>query len=306
MSARGLRVRLDELREAEAAGPQQARAAALEALGSGQGALQARAASLLRKLDAGESAPRLAEALAEQLAGDGQKDGGAVGKLALARALLVFGWTDAALWSAAVRCVQFEPVWGGRVDAAAGLRAVAALGLVRSSAVDAGLELARLLADGEREARAGAVEALREAPSLWALPLLLLASRSERDPALLADLLEGLLERGGLSPDDLREELAGADDERREAAALALAAAGGDEALDLLLEALVEQPLPAARRGLWLGLLGLRGDDSRDRLSDWLRSAGADHRPEAAETAAALGEEDWTRRLDALEGEDRR
>lgn len=304
MNARGLRARLDALREAEAAGPAAAKAAALEALSGGQGALQAKAAVLLLKLGASDGAAELARALAAQLAGPAQKDAGAVGKQALARALLAFGWTDPELWRSAVRCVQLEPVWGGKVDVAAGLRAVAALGLVRGSAVDAGLELAQLLADPEREARGGAVEALREAPSLWALPLLRLASRVELDPALLADIFEALLERDGLRAADLVGELQGKNDERREAAALALAAAGGDEAAELLLATLEELPLPAARRGLWLGLLGLRGDDARRRVLDWLEASGAAARDEALETARAIGEQDWIERIETLEDED--
>jgi hypothetical protein len=293
MKATALREGLAALADAEAAGPDAARAAAMRALAGGQGALQAKAAGLLLALGEREAAPELAAALASQLATDGRRDGGALGKLALARALLAFDWRDEALWRKAIRCRQWTPVWGGRVDCAAALRGVAALGLLRGEAPVAGLELARLLADPEREARAGAIEALREAPTLWGLPLLRLAAAHEEDPGLLADAFEGLLERGGLEAIELAEELAGADEERRGAAALALAAAGGDEALGLLLQALAEQPLPAARRGLWLGLLNLRGEAPRARLRDWLRGAGPGPREEARETALAIGAGDW-------------
>lgn len=87
-------------------------------------------------------------------------DPGCVAKEKCARALVELGGRDLEDFERACHHRQLEPVWGGRVDTAAGLRAVAAMGVARSLDPAALNLLAELLADAETAARVGAARAL--------------------------------------------------------------------------------------------------------------------------------------------------
>jgi hypothetical protein len=162
------------------------------------------------------------------------------------------------------------------VDAAAGLRGLCALGLVRAEDPRAPLALARLLADSQSEARRGAIRALREAPESWALPLL--AHRAllcTEDVDAQLDLFHGLLEREqGEAFQLVADFLAGSWEEGREAAAIALGERGGEPGARLLWDSLDEEPLRERRRPLWLGLALARGEAGRGELLSRLAGAG--------------------------------
>lgn len=271
--------RLDEARGQEAGA---CAACCLEVLQHAPGAAVARALGQLRRL--GHEGYALAALGAfQRLCGEGRGgDPGCLGRMAVAESLLCLEWNHPEPWLGGLSVVQWEPVFGGRVDAAAGLRGLCALGLVRSGDARAPLALARLLADPQGEARRGAIRALREAPEEWALPLL--AHRAlcrDEDVDAQLDLFHGLLERGG---EDTRGLVAGflADswEEGREAAAIALGERGGDEGAELLWARLEEEPLRPARRPLWLGLSLSRAEAGRGRLLATLRAADRERRRE--------------------------
>src|SRR5262249_46175669 len=92
-----------------------------------------------------------------------------------------------------VRHVQLEPVWGGRADTAAPLRALCALGLVQVGSPEAMIELATLLADPEADARIGAAHALGNC-GLAAAPLLRFkVLTGDSESAVLSECLSGLM-----------------------------------------------------------------------------------------------------------------
>lgn len=94
-------------------------------------------------------------------------------KVGLLRAMLhVEADSERAAYERGRSYVQREPVWGGSVDTAGELRGLCVLGLVRSRHPDAAMHAAEALADPERAARVGALQALAEAPPDSALPLL--------------------------------------------------------------------------------------------------------------------------------------
>lgn len=265
--------RLEEARLLEGAGRVDC---CLEALRLAPGTAVVRALGQLRRLGHDAFAEAALDAF-PRLGADGRRlDPGCAGRVAIAEALLALDWSLPEPWRTGIALVQWEPVFGGKVDSAAGLRGLCALGLVRAEDPGAPLALARLLADPQSEARRGAIRALREAPESWALPLLAHRAllRTEDLDAQL-DLFHGLLER---EQDEAFSLVAGflLDDwaEGREAAAIALGERGGPAGARLLWRCLDEEPLRERRRPLWLGLALARGDEGRGELLARLRTAG--------------------------------
>jgi len=291
-------MRLDHwLARLEAAREQDATSAAAlchEALHKAPGAAVARAMGLLRRLGH-EGHGALATEAFERLCADGLKqDPGCLGRRAVAEGLLALDWLPCEPWWSGVELVQWEPVWGGRVDTAAGLRGLCALGLVRCGDARAPLALARLLADKESEARRGAVRALREAPEAWALPLLAhraLLGVEDLDAQL--DLLHGLLERDQSQAFHfVARELRHPREESREAAAIALGERGGAGGAALLWSLLEEALLPNQRRAAWIGLALSRCAEGRDALLAHLSVAPRHVRGEAALALEGLRDEE--------------
>jgi HEAT repeat protein len=120
-------------------------------------------------------------------------DPNCIGKRAIAEALYQLNARETELFLAGIRHVQMEPVWGGQVDTASGLRATCALGLVRANYLEMFDELADLLADPESEARIGAARALAYSGSLQAVPLLRLRVQIGDDAPVLAECFSALL-----------------------------------------------------------------------------------------------------------------
>ena len=98
--------------------------------------------------------------LVELVAAGIPADKGCMAKVALADALYQMGADARDGFRAGVRCVQLEPVYGGRSDTAAVLRGTCALGLVRCGDRTALAQCADLLGDSEHEARIMAARAL--------------------------------------------------------------------------------------------------------------------------------------------------
>jgi len=276
-----------------------AAALCLEALRAAPGPVVARAMGLLRRLGHDGHAEEAREAFARLCREGRAGDPGCAGRRALAEGLLALDWSQSEPWWTGVTLVQWEPVFGGRVDAAAGLRGLCALGLARAGDARAPLALARLLADPEAEARRGAVRALREAPASWALPLLAhraLLRAEDLDGQL--ELFHGLLEREDPQAFAL---VAGfldeAWEEGREAAAIALGERGGAEGAHLLWAALEEELLPQRRRPFWLGLALSRCEEGRGLLLARLPGSPPARRREAAQALEGLHDEELSRAM---------
>ncbi len=245
-------------------------------------------------------------------------DPGCSAKTAIVESLRRLGHADERLYRRAARHVQMEPVFGGRVDTAVDLRGAAALALGETGGHDVLVDLAELLADQEPPVRISAARAVAAYGSDAGVPLLRLKALSpEPEPRVVSECLLALLR---LDPagqklfvavflekkDALAEAAAVALGESRSREAfvilrdwlpratrrglsrmafLAIASLRRDEAVELLLGVLREEPPPAAREALQaLGSLG-----GGDALFERARTA-ADRRPElGAALARAFG-----------------
>jgi HEAT repeat protein len=99
------------------------------------------------------------------------------------------------LFLAGIRHVQPEPVWGGSQDSAVNLRGMCATALVNRNHPDLMIELGRLLADPERDARRAAADAIAQSGNAQTgVPLLILRIRvSEPEPEVLGACFAALL-----------------------------------------------------------------------------------------------------------------
>lgn len=195
----------------------------------------AKAAALIGELEVADLVSEMLAAFDRFMAVPGA-DPGCAAKTGIAEALGRLGYDDPKIFLRGVRHVQWEPVYGGHVDTAAGLRGACGRGLVRMGYRDALTELAHLLADPQAPVRAAAARALADRGLDDATPLLRLrVLAGEREPSVLSECFAALL---GLSPAKSLPFVSGfldaADAEMAEAAALALGGARLPEALPIL------------------------------------------------------------------------
>lgn len=183
----------------------------------------AQAAKIVRDANLRDLIPDLATAFDRLMQNPASSDPNCLGKKAIADALYRMESGAEALFLKGIRHVQMEPVWGGQVDTAPGLRGVCALGLVRMNYPDVMLELADLLADPELEARVSAVRALAYTENSQAVPLLRLKVQLGDDAAVLSECFAALLR---LAPTHslplVAKFLEGSDAQVQEMAALAM------------------------------------------------------------------------------------
>ena len=129
-------------------------------LGDASNFVAAEAAAIIGKAKLVDLAPDLAAAFDRFMIDPEETDKICRAKIALIEALNQLDYDRPEIFLRAIRHVQYEPVWGGRQDTAAPLRAAAAFGLVRLNHRDILTLLADLLADPEKGARIAAVQAL--------------------------------------------------------------------------------------------------------------------------------------------------
>jgi hypothetical protein len=121
-------------------------------------------------------------------------DKGCAAKTALADAMYTLGHGNSAAFLRGIRHVQKEPTFGGQVDAAAELRGICALGLVRTGYRDVLLELPALLMDREPQTRQMAVRAVVYAnDERGALLLRMKVLGGDENPDVIAEALAGLI-----------------------------------------------------------------------------------------------------------------
>jgi hypothetical protein len=143
---------------------------------------------------------------------------------------------------AAVRYVQYEPVFGGRADTASGTRLRALSALFRLCHPDAPLYAGELLADPDVQVRLGTVQALRHYGDRTVASLLAYKLRArDPEPEVVSEAAAALLT---VCPDFalplFRGWLRDGSDLEREAAALALGQSGSDDTVGALIEWLDE------------------------------------------------------------------
>jgi len=184
----------------------------------------ARAARLAAELARPELGPDLAAAFHRLLDNPRTRDPGCAAKTSLAAALVDLGLPEVEALRRGIRHVQWEPVYGGRVDAAAELRAHCAVGLAATAVREIMSDLADLLADPEPVARSGAIRAIAASGRVEGPALLRFKARlGDDDGGVLGEAYAALL---AIDPEASLEVVAEAldheDDVVAEAAALAL------------------------------------------------------------------------------------
>jgi hypothetical protein len=162
-------------------------------VGSKTSLVVAKAAELVAKIEDHDFASELVTAFQRFTREPSKTDKGCAAKIAIVKALLASDCDDDEVFRVGVRHVQFEPVWGGRADTAAPLRALCALGLVQIGSPDAMIELAMLLADPEADGRIGAAHALGNCGPTAAPLLRFKALAGDSELSVLSECLNSLM-----------------------------------------------------------------------------------------------------------------
>lgn len=263
------------------------RTALADALKARNAAVVAKAAQVAGELALRALAADLAAAFDRFLVDAAKTDPGCRAKVEIARALHDLGDDPGGVFRRGLRHVQPEPVFGGREDTAPELRALCALGLVRTGHPDAVLEVTALLADPAPAARIGGARALAYAGDAASEPLLRLRVLvGDDDAGVLTECLDALL---AIAPARSRAFVAALLADARpgvqEAAALALGASRQPEALPLL-RAFWERTVPVdLRRTALVAVAMLRQEDALAFLVDLVAAAPG---PDARDALAAL------------------
>ena len=215
-----------------------------------------------------------------------ERDPGCRGKVAIAKALRALDEWEDEVFVPGVALVQHEPVWGGKEDTAAELRAECAMAFAHSGREDALDVLADLLADAERAARAGAAQALGDSGRPDAAALLRYKVRiGDPEPDVVATCLGSILALAPRTSLPFFARLLEGRDERAEAAALALGTSRLAAALPLLLAYCETAAGDARERTGYLALALLRDDAANDFLLGVVRDGEP---PDAVAAARAL------------------
>ncbi len=257
-----------------------------EALRSKTGAVVALAARIVAGREMRGLLPELGPAFSRLSERPVERDPGCRGKVAIAKALRALDAWEDEVFLPGVALTQHEPVWGGKEDTAAELRAECAMAFAHSGREDALDVLADLLADAERAARVGAAQALGDTGRPDAAALLRYKVRiGDPEPDVVATCLGSILALSPrLSLPFFATLLKGRDD-RAEAAALALGSSRLAAVRPLLLAFCEEATTEARERTAYLALALLRDDAANDFLLGVVRDGEA---PDAVAAAKAL------------------
>jgi hypothetical protein len=254
-----------------------------EALQKAPSVAVARAARLARDRQIADTEIDLCAAFSRFFVEPLRRDAGCLARTAIAEALVRLEHADPAPFLRGIRCVQLEPVFGGRVDTAVDLRGACAFGLAWLAGDEPFQAVVELLADAEAPARISAARALvasgrREAVTVLRLRALL----PEPEPRVLSETLLALLRLDTAAGLSIAERLIGAADAARaQAAAIALGESRLAEALPLLRDSLAHVVDREARRERLLAIAALR----RDEALAFLLEAAREGTPPAAEEA---------------------
>jgi HEAT repeat protein len=274
------------------------------ALGGTEGLAVAAAAEIVGRHRLVRHLPRLLVAWPRMVVRGEKRDPGCCGKASLIRTLEDLGHLDVELLDAACSLVQREPVWGGSVDTADEVRALAALAAVHLGHPEALERVAERLVDPSPKVRAAAATAAGDSGAHAGALMLRLLVRSataerERDasardgpareahPDVLAAAVSGLGHLDSRGVVDLaRGLLASADAEVRSAVGLALAETRAPGALGVLIGWFEGAALGDERAASLVALAVLRDRAGWDRLVELIDDGPID---DAARAIAALG-----------------
>ncbi len=283
---RALDERLDALRALERSPEPPDPEAVREALRSKTGAVVALAARIVAGRELRDLVDELGKAFSRLSERPVERDPGCRGKVAIAKTLRALDEWEDEVFVPGVAFAQHEPVWGGREDTAAELRAECAMAFAHSGREDALEVLADLLADGERAARAGAAQALGDSGRPDAAALLRYKVRiGDPEPDVVAACLGSILALAPRSSLNFFANLLEGRDERAEAAALALGTSRLAAARPLLLAYCERAAGDARERTGYLALALLRDDAANEFLLGVVRDGEP---PDAVAAARAL------------------
>lgn len=247
----------------------------------------AKAAQIAGEFEISALAPDLVTAFEQFMVNPVKSDPNCGAKAAIADALYRIGHEAETVFLRGIRYRQMEPVYGGRVDTAADLRAACGLGLVRMNHPEALVELADLLADPESRVRAAAAQAVAYYGSDHGVPLLRLKVLSgDDDAAVISECLAALLRLAPASSLPFATRLLDAlEPSISEAAALALGGSRLPEAFEVLRQWWDRIADMALRRTALLAIAMLRRDRPLDFLIALIKEANG---PTAREAIVAL------------------
>lgn len=259
----------------------------VDALRSKTGMLVATAARIVAARELRGLAGELADAFERLLEKPVDRDPGCRGKLAVVKALRALDAWEDRVFARGVSLVQQEPVWGGREDVAAELRAECGMAFSHAGRADALDVLADLLADPERVARTGAAQALGDSGRPDATALLRYKVRvGDAEAEVLTGCLASLLALDPKGSVPFLASLLRGRDERAEAAALALGESRLSAARPHLAAWCEEGATPEERRRVgYLALALLRDDEATAFL---LRVVSEEDAADAVAAAKAL------------------
>jgi HEAT repeat protein len=173
--------------------------------------------------------------------GSAKTDPGCRAKLAALTALDRLEQLDPEPFLPATRYRQLEPVYGGKVETAGPVRVRAVSALLRMHYTDGALIAGELLAEGEREVRAGVAQALGYYGVPGAEALLAHRLAADQEPAVLSECASALLRLNtDYAVPRLVAWLAHEDVMRREVASVALGQHEDGRAVAALIEWLAE------------------------------------------------------------------
>lgn len=233
------------------------------ALAGDSGHAAAKAAAVIGELALAGYASELVAAFDRFMSGTGS-DPGCEAKRAIVDSLAALGHDDPDVFLRGGRHVQMEPVYGGRVDTAPGLRGACAMALVAMGYRDALVELADLLADREAPARVSAARAIAHRGGGDGVPLLRLrALVGDPEAEVLGECFRALLSlRPAASVPFVGRFLDSPRPDVAEAAALALGESRQESALAALRPWAESMTGTEVERAALLALALLRSEDA--------------------------------------------
>lgn len=235
--------------------------------------LAAKAARIVGDCKVDDLAPQLVEAFERFMIDPVASDRRCEAKLAIVNALEALEYPAYEPFLRGIRHVQMEPSFGTSIDTAIELRAVGAIGLVRTNYPDVGVELVTLLADKARDARTGAARAIAYWGTLaGALLLRLKILTGDREAEVIGECFSGLLHiEGARAVNFVSAYLDDGNEAIAEGAALALGESRREEAFEILKEHARSNLRPAALLAIAL----LRNDQAVEYLRSLLPDADA-------------------------------
>jgi len=232
------------------------------ALGLKNSFIVARAAELAGEFELSELSVALVSAFNRLIDAGHEADKGCRAKTAVVVALQKINAGEDRVFLRGAKHVQMEPVWGGRVDTAGGLRNASAIGLVRMNHPQSLLVLADLLADADPGVRSDAARTLAYRGAADGLPLLRMRVRiGDDEPNVLTECLLAMLQLDARGSLDYAQEVF-ADPAMAESAALAVGQSRLPEGLDRLRQWWNQTQGKDLRKTIVLAIAMLRSDEA--------------------------------------------